>query len=120
MFEGDWFNKTSSIPDRSHLFGYQVMLNYCWRHPSANFHLCPYGYLVNYINHNQTLANVRIQWIEEEGMLGHKPERLTKSPYEMKGVYSPGLAVDFIATRDIEPGEVSACCCIKDCDYRAR
>jgi len=66
--------------------------------------LCPYGYGVNYINHNQTKVNVRLQWAED-GKMGHQSKWIQQSPAAMEGKASPGLFVDYVATRDIERGE---------------
>jgi len=103
MYHGDWLHKETP-PDKDKLFGYQLMINYCWRHVSSSFYLCPYGYEVNLINHNQTQANIRMEWARD-GFLNHQEHWLTQSPLAMNGKYSPGLIMNFVATKDILPGE---------------
>jgi hypothetical protein len=50
LYEGDW--RRRSAPPREGQAGKQVALNYCHQHPSSpSLFLCPYGHLVNYINH---------------------------------------------------------------------
>lgn len=104
MYQGDWYDKEEE-PDRDHLEGFQIMMNYCWKHWESRIYLCPYGAGVNYINHNtQGEPNVRVQWAED-GVMGHKAEWLMQGPEEMGFHASPGLFMDLVATRDIQPGD---------------
>jgi len=87
--------------------GYQLMLNYCYGRPQSSILLCPYGVGVNYINHNQTLANVKIQW-GRHGEVGHDNRFLEKKWEDIfcpSCTKSPQLAFDFVALRDIKLGE---------------
>jgi hypothetical protein len=61
---------------------------------------------VNYINHKaDTHANVKIQWAPN-GTLGHNSSWLSEVRLsEMKWNYKSSLAIDYIATNDIEEGE---------------
>ena len=59
---------------------------------------------VNYINHNQTLANVKIQWSQHD-VTGHNDHWFDMDPSEMVHRYKPNLAIDYVALRDISPGE---------------
>jgi hypothetical protein len=59
---------------------------------------------VNYINHNQSLANVRVQWAKD-GEMNHNASLLQTHPREMYYSDAPKLWLDFVATRDIEKGE---------------
>jgi hypothetical protein len=86
------------------VIGEQVALNYCFGHSESTLILCPYGSGVNYINHNKTLANVKIQWAEH-GSTGHNASWLEMDPKKMKWNYKTILAFDYIATRDIAEGE---------------
>jgi SET domain len=106
LYEGDWFTKNNEAfrPDR--LKGYQILYNYCW-HPEGNMSsifLCPYGIHVSYINHNRSLANVRVQWASD-GAMNHNATLLELSPAAMYLSDAPRLWLDFIATRDIAVGE---------------
>jgi hypothetical protein len=66
--------------------------------------LCPYGSGVNYINHNQALANVKIVWAKD-GKSNHDSRWLDKTPDEMKGEYVPHLGINYVAIRDVKQGE---------------
>jgi hypothetical protein len=48
----------------SHVESYQLLLNYCYGHMQSTVLLCPYGPGISFINHNQSLANVGIRWIQ--------------------------------------------------------
>jgi hypothetical protein len=104
QYRGDWNDLENSQPDEKSFRSFSIVMNYCWRHESASLFLCPYGYEVNYINHNQTLVNVKMQW-EEDGVMGHKANLLESSPDAMGDLPSPGLIMSFVATRDIQKGE---------------
>jgi len=85
--------------------GYQMMLNYCYGHPESTMLLCPYGPGINYINHNKTLANVKIQWAKD-GETGHNDTWLyRRSPANLEWDYTIGLAFDYVATKDIRKGD---------------
>lgn len=84
--------------------GQQLLLNYCFGHMNSTLLLFPYSSGVAFINHNQTLANVRVQWAPQ-GSIGHDASWLERTPKEFVRHYSVGLAIDFVATRDIKEGE---------------
>ena len=92
------------MSDSTTLQTYQIGLNYCWKHPTSSLLLCPYGAGVNYINHNQTLANVKVQW-GSHGELGHDDTFLKRNFTEAFQTRKPHLALDYVALRDIELGE---------------
>jgi hypothetical protein len=105
QYHGDWHNLQTSKPDTTKpLRGYSMAMNYCWHHSSASLYLCPYGYEINYVNHNQSLANVRLQWTAD-GIMNQKVELLEQSPAAMIDQPSPGLSMDFVATREIAVGD---------------
>lgn len=83
---------------------YQPSLNYCWKHPQSTMLLCPYGAGVNFINHNQTLANVKIQWAPH-GHIGHDSNFLGLSFSDIFKSNKVHLAFDWVALRDIQEGE---------------
>jgi hypothetical protein len=85
-------------------YGQQLLLNYCFSHPQTTLTLCPYGSGVNYINHNKTKANVKVQW-SKDGITNHHSEWLNKDPNEMTGIYSTKLAIDYVTIRDVSEGE---------------
>ena len=85
--------------------GKQLMMNYCFSHPETTMMLCPYGSGISYINHNQTRANVKVQW-SQHGSTSHKQESLEKAPFLFHtSDKSSRLALDYVAVRDIEEGE---------------
>jgi len=80
--------------------GYQLMMNYAFGHPESSVLLTPYGPSVSFINHNATSANARLQWADA------KDEWLSKSVEWLENNTSGAqLSFDFVATRDIMPGE---------------
>jgi hypothetical protein len=86
------------------VIGQQIMLNYCFGHAQTTLLLCPYGAGVPYINHNQTLANVRVQW-SKHGLTSQNDSWFNMTPPEMEWLYKPNLGMDYIALRDIAEGE---------------
>ena len=87
------------------IVGYQMSLNYCYGHNASTMLLCPYGAGVNYINHNQSRANVNIQWARD-GMTMQNDTWLHKKRVEdLEWDYSIGLAFDYVATTDLNEGD---------------
>ena len=81
--------------------GYQLMMNYAFGHPESSMLLTPYGPGAAMINHNYARANVRLQWSDPNHEWYYKPiEWLEKD--DLAGAQ---LMLDFVATKDIEPGE---------------
>jgi hypothetical protein len=111
---GEWETKTTTRPPHTKhhnttkqppvVVGQQLKLNYCFGHGQSTLLLCPYGAGVDYINHNQTLANVRVQW-SQHGLTSHNDSWFNLTPPQMEWVYKPNLALDYVALRDIEQGE---------------
>eukprot|EP00980_Cylindrotheca_fusiformis_P003684 scaffold818_cov136-Cylindrotheca_fusiformis.AAC.50 len=58
------------------------------------------GLGINYINHNQTQANVKVVW-SRDGITSHDDRWLSLSPKDMEKEYGGHLAMDYVATRDI-------------------
>ncbi|CAJ1928296.1 unnamed protein product [Cylindrotheca closterium] len=83
--------------------GYQLLLNYCFGHHESSLLLCPYGPGVNYINHNSTMANVKIQWAPH-GVTGQNNSWFSMAPKDMQWNYKQSLALDYVATKDIPEG----------------
>ena len=108
LYQGNWITKNEDDFHSDQHVGYQLMYNYCWRHEQyptvSSIVLCPYGMNVNYINHNQSLANVRVQWAKD-GEMNHNATLLHSHPREMYYSDAPKLWLDFVALRDIEVGE---------------
>jgi SET domain len=96
---------------------YQLLLNYCLGHAESSVLLSPYGPGFSLINHNQTLANVKLQWADPERS-NHHPHLLQlpvksllnqlKRPTTSTTTTSTGhggLAMEVVALRNIVPGE---------------
>jgi len=81
----------------------QLLLNYCFGHSESTVILCPYGSGVNSINHNQTKANVRIQWAKND-TISHRDVYLKIRPKDMVH-RTTKVAFDYVAIRDIAEGE---------------
>jgi hypothetical protein len=85
--------------------GQQLLLNYCFGHPDSNILLLPYAPGVNIINHNSEKANAVIRWsplsmgLGLQSFLAASPNVLFVFPA------SHGILIEFIALRDILPGE---------------
>ena len=97
---------------------HQLLLNYCYGHPDSDLLFLPYGPLVNAINHPlaDTEPNIKIQWHHESPHYTqnsdlhrrqqfHHPELLDLSPEQVAVTHGKGLMFDFVAIRDIQPGE---------------
>lgn len=84
--------------------GSQVALNYCIGHPESTILLFPYSPKVNYINHNQTMANVEIRWAAH-GKLGHDDKWLKIQPEGMEFEFGTRVAIEYVATKDIKAGD---------------
>jgi SET domain len=106
LYDGNWFTKSLADFHPNRLKGYQLMYNYCWRHEQnvSSILFCPYGSNINYINHNQSQVNVRVQWAKD-GEMNHNSLLLHLSPAAMYYSDAPQLWLDFVATRDIQPDE---------------
>ena len=92
------------VPYNSTVIGKQLLLNYCYGHAESSLLLCPYGPMNSYVNHNQTLANVRLRWGRSESG-NHMPSLLQSSILNLESDATAKLAMELVAIRDIEEGE---------------
>ena len=92
------------VKDQTRPSGTQLLRNYCMGHAKSSVLLCPYGALVTGVNHNRTLANIKLQWGDPK-KTQHHPEWLNMSIASLASKTSAGLVMEYVATRDIEPGE---------------
>jgi SET domain len=98
--KGNW-----TIGDDKSVKGQQLLLNYCYGHAESTMLLCPYGPMVGYVNHNQSLANVRLQWASPNKGT-HVPQLFNETVAHIKSSYSSAkLAMELVATREIRAGE---------------
>ena len=88
------------------VIGYQILINYCFAHDHSSIMLCPYGSGVNYINHNQSQANVKIAWATNFDYM-HQQHIVESGTIEedLLKTNKPVLAFDYLATRDIRKDE---------------
>lgn len=101
----DMFEVSSDgIMDKTLKRNTQLLENYCMGHRESTMLLCPYGPLSNHINHNQTLANVRLDWAEPSRSI-HNPLWLNKTVVELHKADHAGLAMKMVAIRDIAVDE---------------
>lgn len=80
--------------------GYQLLMNYCYGHPKSSIMLFPYSPTTNYINHNATSPNVKLQWSKMS-----KEEWLNLSPDDLRNEKHAGLVMELVALRDIQENE---------------
>lgn len=92
------------VKDRENSTGTQLLTNYCYGHPKSSLLLLPYGVMTAAINHNQTQANLRMQWGDPK-KTGHHPEWFDLPIMSLIKQPTAGLAMELVATRDIEPDE---------------
>jgi hypothetical protein len=96
---GSWEPDKSSAPSTR-----QLLLNYCYGHGASTILLCPYGPMVNFVNHNRSLANVRLVW--GDPVRGNHMPRLLEQPLEeLDADATAKLAFEMIATRPIAKGD---------------
>jgi hypothetical protein len=96
--------------DLTKIAGQEILLNYCYGHPASDLLLVPFSPVVNFINHhgNATMINAEIRWPSDERsqqLLQRLPkEWLDAHPLEVTD-QSGKLLMEFVALRDIHPGE---------------
>jgi len=90
--------------------GKQLLLNYCFGHNASTMLLCNVGVGTGYINHASTRSdsdglepNAEFRWSSQAGL--HNASWLEMTPDELDNERSLGLMLEYVATRDIEPGE---------------
>lgn len=90
--------------DMDRMYGKQLILNYCFGHRQSTLLLCPYTSPSAYINHNGDAPNAKVVWAKE-GTPNFHHDWLNADIDDLKTIEVIGLSVDFVATRDIQPGE---------------
>mmetsp|Transcript_6776 Transcript_6776/g.11044 ORF Transcript_6776/g.11044 Transcript_6776/m.11044 type:complete len:673 (+) Transcript_6776:77-2095(+) len=92
------------IRDEKNMVHKQIILNYCFGHPNSTLLLFPYSSNVVYINHHSTEYNAKLRWTNDFDFYHHK-DWLEKSVDFLEDQWTAGLMLEFVATRDIQPGE---------------
>src|SRR3569832_366974 len=91
-----WGNRSAPVRHQ------QLLLNYCFGHSNISVVLCPYGMVSGLINHSPTEANAKVEWNYK---LMKNPEWLLQPIESWQKAIHVGLMFNFVATRDILPGE---------------
>ena len=92
------------IRDEENIVHKQIILNYCFGHPNSTLLLFPYSSNVVYINHHSTEYNAKLRWTNGFDFYHHK-DWLEKSVDFLEDQWTAGLMLEYVATRDIQPGE---------------
>ena len=82
--------------------GHQLILNYCYGHPSSSMLFFPYAPVTNYINHNREEANVELRW---STLPNHHTDWFNRSVDDILTESHAGLIMEFVAIQDIAAGE---------------
>lgn len=90
--------------DLNDVVGTQLILNYCFGHRESTVILCPYTSPSAYINHNGESPNAKVVWAAESTP-NHNQKWLEEDVHFLKQMAMIGLSLNFVATRDILPGE---------------
>jgi len=90
--------------DADNVVGKQLILNYCFGHKRSTVILCPYTSPSAYINHDGESPNARVVWATESTP-NHNHDWLEEDVDFLKLKNKIGLSLNFVATRDIKPGE---------------
>ena len=84
----------------------QLYYNYCYGVSDSTLLLCPYGAGISYINHNQSQANVRVEWADPAHLMVHNRTAVEVGTLDDLSVSPrPQLGFQYVATRDIIAGE---------------
>ena len=102
--EEDEITGENKVSQPMETIGRQLLLNYCFGHRDSSLLLSPYGFATSLLNHNRTLANVKLRWADPNRS-NHHPEWLDWTVEDLDELYTAGLAFEYVATRDIELGE---------------
>ena len=92
------------VRDESEVIGKQLILNYCFGHPKSTVLLFPYSSSVAYINHHPTEFNARLRWAKNFDFF-HNEGWLNKTTEFLEKNLRSSLMLEFVALRDINPGE---------------
>lgn len=82
----------------------QIIINYMFGHPKSSVVLFPYSSNAAYINHHATEYNTEVRWAKDFSFYHHE-DWLNKSVEFLESQWTSGLMLEFIALRDIQPGE---------------
>jgi hypothetical protein len=84
--------------------GKQLLLNYMLGHKNSSILFYPNAPIVNLINHDAKNANAELRWSNSTQHRGHDwPTSMSID--EIRSLESTGLMLEYVATKDISPGE---------------
>ena len=92
-------NALRNVLNFDKIVGQEELLNYCYGHPESDLLLLPYSPVVNFIHHDANEPNAEIQW-----PTNHSNDWLDLHPLDVSEM-SGKLMAEFVALRDIQPGE---------------
>jgi hypothetical protein len=92
------------VRNESQVLGKQLIINYMFGHPNSTMLLFPYSSNVAYINHHSTKYNAQLQWTKDFDFF-HHADWLNKSVEFFEDQWTSGLMLEYVALRDIQPGE---------------
>jgi hypothetical protein len=90
--------------DKSKPIGQQLLLNYCWGHPSSSLLLLPYSHGTSFINHDGQNPNVKIKWAENDERY-HNSTWLNEPVTFFDSAWTTRLMFEYVALRDIQENE---------------
>jgi hypothetical protein len=92
------------VRNESEVMGKQLIINYMFGHPNSSMLLFPYSSNVAYINHQAKKYNAKLQWTKDFDFFHHE-DWLSKPVEFLEDQWTSGLMLEFVALRDIQPGE---------------
>jgi len=104
MYEEKIGRKGNLVRDDDAMIKTQIIINYMFGHPNSTVLLFPYSSNVAYINHDSTEYNAELRWATDASWI-HHDDWLTKPVSYLEEQWTSGLMLEFIALRDIQPGE---------------
>ena len=124
MLEQTMYPQDGILPESPHehniqytasVWAQQLLLNYCFGNiEESDVLLLPFGPMANFINHNRgpdgKAANAYVRWsIQEQSaapyMTSQRPMELFSIPVGGQGTHDEVLILEYVALRDIQPGE---------------
>ena len=84
---------------------FRLFYTYCYGTSDSSLLLCPYGSGVNYLNHNKSLTNVRMQWATKLDIVHNRMAVEKGSILDLAISPKPQLAMQYVARKDISAGD---------------
>mmetsp|Transcript_22681 Transcript_22681/g.64212 ORF Transcript_22681/g.64212 Transcript_22681/m.64212 type:complete len:698 (+) Transcript_22681:200-2293(+) len=96
--EDEWIRQEDSV------IGIQLLMNYCYSHPSTSMIFFPVGHGAALINHSREKANAKLSWSKHPH---HHQHWFDVPPFKLADEETShlGLLMEVVALRPIEEGE---------------